>query len=55
MLFLNNLLRYLAIFLPLTCVLGLVEGAVRGMWGFNPAELRYQAGPGGCSRRRGFF
>ena len=55
MLFLTNLLRYLAIFLPLTCVLGLVEGAVRGMWGFNPAELRYQAGAWGCSRHRGFF
>ena len=44
MLFAINLIRYLAIFLPLTCVLGLIEGAVRGMWGFNPAELRYQAG-----------
>ncbi|HEY7026803.1 MAG TPA: DUF1080 domain-containing protein, partial [Gemmatimonadales bacterium] len=29
---------------PLTCGLGLIEGAVRGMWGFNLAELRYQAG-----------
>ena len=44
MLFLKNLGRYLAIFLPLTCLLGLIEGAVRGMWGLNPAELRYQAG-----------
>jgi 3-keto-disaccharide hydrolase len=44
MLFLTNLLLYLAIFLPLTCVLGLMEGAVRGMWAFNPAELQYQAG-----------
>ena len=44
MLFLTNLARYLAIFLPLTCVLGLVEGAVRGMWGFTPADLWYQVG-----------
>ena len=44
MLFAINLILYLAIFLPLTCVLGLIEGAVRAMWGVNPAELRYQAG-----------
>jgi len=55
MLFLNNLLRYLAIFLPLTCVLGLVEGAVRGMWGFNPAELRYQAGAWGVFEAPGLL
>ena len=55
MLFLTNLLRYLAIFLPLTCVLGLVEGAVRGMWGLHPAELRYQAGAWGVFEAQGLL
>lgn len=55
MLFLNNLGRYLLIFLPLTCLLGLVEGAARGMWGLTPGELWYQIGAWGVFEAPGLL
>jgi hypothetical protein len=55
MLFLHNLGRYLLIFLPLTCLLGLLEGAARGMWGVTPAELWYQIGAWGVFEAPGLL
>ena len=44
MIILRNLGLYLITFLPLTWALGLVEGALRGMWGLTGIEASYQTG-----------